>query len=295
MLGRTGRWVVGGVLTLAGLLVAGAVAVVVKWDDVNAWLDAPEVLRVNEAALEVALPEGTEEDPTRSACAHQGALRCAWSEAPPQDVLADVVAGLRALDVDVEDAVCGVDALPSTAMPGSEIACGARVPVRDAELWVLATDVTPFGGVRLGRTAVWFTWNSLDMSWPLYERVAAADPYPYSEEEYPVVSEADVAAVLPARYRAALGSCWRAPDEDPAEPCHAWEGAVDVSDLPGGGTVEELVEELAAAGFFVDAADPGWAGAPLSAHRFVRAGGWSGAVVTVQREDGETVASVFAL
>lgn len=295
MLGRTGRLVVAGFLTFAVLVVAGAVAVVVKWDEVEAWLDAPEVLRVNAAALEVALPEGTEEDPTRSACAHQGALRCAWSEAPPLEAVAGVVAGLRALGVAVEDIVCGDDALPSSAMPGSEIACGARVPVRDAELWVLATDETPFGGVPLGRTALWFAWNTLDMSWALYERVAAADPYPYAEEAYPVVSEADVAAALPARYRAALGSCWRAPDEDPAEPCRAWEGPVDVADLPGGGTVEELVAELAAAGFFVDAADPGWAGAPLSAHRFVRVGGWSGASVTVQREDGEIVAHVFAL
>lgn len=294
VLTAVGRRVVVG-LVVVGLLVAGgAVALVLRWEDVLAWLDAPAVLRVNAAALEVDLPPGAVEDPTRTACAGQGALRCAWTDAPPQQAVADVVAGLRALDVDVADAVCGGDALPSTAMPGSEIRCGARVTVRGAKMWVLATDTAPFGGVPLGRTALWFSWDTVDMSWPLYARVAAADPYPYAEEASPIPTEDEVAAVLPARYRAALDACWRLPEDDPAGPCHAWEGPVDVVDLPGDGQVEALVGELVAAGFFVDAAEPGWTGAPMSAHRFVRAGGWSGVVVSVRLEDGGLVAHVTA-
>lgn len=298
MLSTLERRIVAVVLLLGVLMLAGVVVLLVRWEDVKAWLDAPEVLRVNTAALEVPLPEGAEEDPTRSACGQQGALRCAWTPAAPQEAVDGVVSGLRALDVEVENVVCGDDALPSAAMLGSEIACGARVPLRDAELWVLATDVTPSGRVPLGRTALWFAWNTADMSWPLFERIVEADPYPYpfvdpeSGEPHPATPE-EVRDALPERYVGVTDHCWAGVEEDPV--CTIWEAPVDVADLPAEGQVEALVRELVAAGFFVDAADASWGGEPLRAHRFTVPGGWTGVQVTVRPDGDGLVAQVHAL
>lgn len=292
------RRIVAAVVLLGVLLLAGAAVVVVRWQDVKAWLDAPEVLSVNAAALEVPLPGDAEEDPTRSASAQYGALRSGWTDLEPREALDEVAAALRARDVEVDPVLCNDPAIPLGPV-GRELECGVRVPVHDEELWVFATDHTPSGEVPLGRTAVWFAWESLDMSGPLLERLADEDPYPYpfqepgSGEPQPASPE-EVAAALPARYAGVTAQCWWAAPVDES-PCTIWEGPVDTADLPDDGQVDALVREFVAAGYFVDEADPDWAALPLTAHRFTVPGGWTGVEVTVRPEGDGLVARVMAL
>lgn len=294
--GRVGQWVAIAVVIAGMLVIAGGLVAFVRWDDIKAWADAPEVLRVNTAALDVALPPGSTEDPTRSACAMTGALRCAWTTQSPRDAVTDLADGLRALDVEVDAVLCDDPALPSGPQDG-ELACGVRIAAADEELWILATDRTPSGGVPLTRTAVWFAWDTIDMSSPLYERVVAADPYPYpstDDGEPHLASSSAVEDALPARYAGITQHCWQGPPVGGA-PCTSWEAPIDTGGLPADGQVEALVRELADAGFFVDGADPSLAGAPLIAHRFTVPGGVTGVEVYVRMEGGELVARVLAL
>lgn len=291
------RRLVAAVVLLATVLLAGVVVAVVRRADIKAWLDAPEVLAVNAAALAVPLPGGAEDDPTRSACPF-GSMRCAWVDVPPVDAVAEVAAGLAARDVDVDGVLCDDPALPPGPLGGT-FACGARVVVADEELWVLATDRTPIGGVAFTRTALWFAWDTTQMSWPPYERIADADlyPYPYAPgvaEPVPA-STAEVGAVLPDRYAGVLEHCWAGLPDTPEEPCHVWEAPVDVPDVPSDQQVALLVGELVEAGFFVDAADPSWDDGPLTARRSTGPGGWTGATVAVRRDGDALVARVLAL
>ena len=284
------------VIALAVALLAGVVVVLLRWADIKAWLDAPEMLRVNEAALEVPLPGNAEDDPTRSASAQFGALRSGWTELAPRDALEQLAEALR--DVDVDPVLCDDPALPRGPRD-HELECGLRVPVHDEELWVFAIDHTPSGEVPLGRTAMWFAWDTYDMAWPIYERLVAADPVPYPFEESdgpPLTTPEQVDAALPARYAGVTDQCW-GPDPTGEVPCTMWEGPVDTADLPddGQGRAQALVRELVAAGFFVDAADPSWSSEPLSAHRFLTAGGWTGLKVDVRPEGGGLVAGVMAV
>lgn len=287
------------VLLLGVLLLAGVVVVVLRWADIKAWLDAPEMLRVNAAALEVPFPGAdTEEDPTRSAAAGFGALRTGWTELAPRAALDEIAVALGDRDVAVDPVLCDDPAVPHGSQD-REVECGLRVPVVGEELWVLATDHTPSGEVPLGRTAVWFTWDTFDMSWPLYERLVAADPVPYPFEDSdgpPLTTPEQVEAALPARYAGVTDQCW-GPDPTGEVPCTMWEGPVDTADLPDGGRerAQALVRELVAAGFFVDAVDPSWSSEPLSAHRFTMAGGWTGLKVDVRPEGDGLVARVMAL
>lgn len=292
------RRIVAVVLILGVLLLAGVVVVVVRWQDVKAWLDAPEVLRVNAAALEVPLPGDAEDDPTRSAAASFGVLRAGWTDLAPRAALEQVAAGFDARDVAVDAALCDDPTIPRGPQ-GRELECGLRVPVHDEELWVFATDHAPSGGAPLGRTAVWFEWDTLEMSWPLYERLRGEDPYPYpyaepgSGEPQPATPE-EVAAALPERYAEVTDQCWGPPPAGDAS-CTFWEGPVDTADLPDDGQVDALVREFVAAGYFVDEAGPDWAALPLTAHRFTVPGGWTGVEVTVRPEGDGLVARVMAL
>ncbi len=291
------RRVVAVVVILGVLLLAGAAVLVVRWADVKAWLDAPEVLRVNEAALAVPLPGDAEDDPTRSAAASFGVLRAGWTDLAPREALEQVGAGFDARDVAVDAVLCDDPAIPPGAQ-GREVQCGLRVPAADEELWVLAADETPSGGVPLSRTAVWFAWQTLDMSWPLYERLVDENPYPYPYQDAdgpPLTTPGQVETALPARYAGVTEQCWGAGSEDDL-PCTMWEGPVDTTGLPDGdGQVEALVRELVSAGFFVDAADASWGGEPVDAHRFTAPGGWVGVHVTVRPEGDGLVARVSTL
>lgn len=292
------RRIVAGVILLGVLLLAGVVVLVVRWEEVKAWLDAPEVLRVNAAALEVPLPGDAEDDPTRSASASFGVLRAGWTDLAPRAALEQVAVGFDARDVAVDAVLCDDPTIPPGPQ-GRELECGLRVPVHDEELWVFATDHAPSGRAPLGRTAVWFAWDSLDMSWPLYERVVDDDPYPYpyaepgSGEPQPA-SAAEVESALPDRYAGVTEHCWGTEPVD-GVPCTIWEGPVDMVDLPADGQVDALVRELVAAGYFVDEAAPEWGAEPLTAHRFTVPGGWTGVQVTVRPEGDGLVARVMAL
>lgn len=298
MLSTLERRIVVVVLLLGVLLLAGVVVVLLRWAEIKAWLDAPEVLRVQAAALEVPMPGGAADDATRSACAQFGALRCGWTDRAPQQALEEVARELRDREVDVDVVLCDDPAVP-LGPRDAELECGLRVPVLGEELWVFATDQTPTGAVPLTRTAVWFAWDALDMSWPLYERLAEQDPYPYPYDdpdagEPQLAAPDDIEAVLPHRYAGVTGHCWGSLVEAEA-PCVIWEAPVDVTDLPADEQVEALVRELVEAGFFVDAADPSWGGEPLTAHRFTVPGGWTGLEVAVRPEGDGLVARVMAL
>lgn len=297
MLSTFERRLVAVVVLLGILLLAGAAVLVVRWEDVKAWLDAPEVLRVNEAALEVPLPGDAEDDPTRSAAATFGVLRAGWTDLAPRDALEQVAAGLDARDVTVDAVLCDDPAIPH-GIQEREVECGLRVPVVGEELWVFATDHTPTGEVPLSRTAIWFAWELLDMSWPLYERLVAADPIPYPFEGMdgpPLTTPDQVEAALPARYAGVTDQCW-GPEVEGSTHCTMWEGPVALDGLPDGdGRADALVRELVEAGFFVDIADPSLGGEPLTAHRFTLAGGWIGMEIQVRQEGDGLVARVNAL
>lgn len=286
-----------GVVVAAVVLLVGAVVVVLRWDHVKAWFDAPDLLRVEAAAREVPLPGDAQEDATRSAAAQIGVSRAGWTDLAPRAALEELAVGLRARDVTVDPVLCEDPAVP-LAPSGGVIECGMRVPVVGEDLWVLATDRTPRGEVPLTRTAVWFAWDTLDMSWPLYERLVAADPYPYpfrdADDGGPQPASAEeVATALPDRYVAVLDHCW-----EPARvegTCIAWEAPVDTGDLPADRQVEALVRELVEAGFFVDVADPVWGDEPLRAHRFTVPGGWTGVQVTLRFTADGLVAQLHAL
>lgn len=292
MLSRLERRLLAGAVVVALLLVVGAVVVVVRWPHVKAWLDAPEVLRVNAAVLAIDLPG--EDDPTRTAAAWIGATRAAWSDLAPREAATRAAAALAERDVDVEPVLCDDPALPAAPLGGT-VACGARVGVHDEELWVLATDRTPRGGVPLGRTVLWFAWDGTDMSMPLAERLLAEDPDVEAFASDPQVPDADqVEALLPPRYRGVTAHCW---GEPPAgEACTIWEAPVDLADLadlPAADQVAALVRELVHAGYFVEAADPAWAGDPLTARRMVA--GWTGVDVRLRLTDDGPVARVAAM
>ncbi len=294
MLGRTEKWILGVVAGFGLLLLVGAVVAAVRWADVKAWLDAPDVLAVNAAALAVPLPPGSTDDPTRSACGHYGALRCSWTTLAPDAAVDALAAGLRAAEVEVPPTLCDDAGLPRAARDGL-VACGVRIPAADSELWLLATDRTPVGGVPLGRTAVWFVWDTLDMPWPLYERLIAADPY-LLDGEPPLATPSQVEAALPGRYRGITEHCW-----DPAgtlagsDECHVWEAPVDVADLGAQDAVGALVRELADHGFFVDSADPTGADVLVQGHRFTAEGGWTGVQLAVRAEADGLVARILLL
>lgn len=286
MLGRTGRWIAVVVVMLAVLVLAGAVAVVVRWEDVKAWLDAPDVLAAEDAVRDVALPAGFEEDPTRSGCAPWGSSRCAWTDLPPQEAAESLAERLRAAGVELGDVRCDVPEAGPEGMSVGAPQCGATATVQGADLWLQAIDRTPSGDVPLGRTAVWAVWDGSTMSMPLWERLWAHQGGPRGEVGPPTAAE--VEALLPDWLAGATGE--PCTSGGPGT-CTAWEVPLDAAALPGGGEVEALVHDLVAAGYFVSVADPTHA-APIQAHRFTGAGEWTGVDLVIRDWEAGPVALV---
>lgn len=286
MLSRLERAILVAVV-LAGVVVLAAVVVAaVRWQHIKAWLDAPDVIAAHRAVATADLPPALEADPTGSACEDWTAIRCAWADVPAEDAAEAMAVALRAAGVAVDPVVCDRDDLP-TLLDGESPRCGATAEVRDATLWVLATDETIVGGVPLGRTATWVAWDATTLSTPLMERMS-------SEWEWAAPAERLdpdlVAALVPGRIRVVLDEpCWAEDDSG----CFVWRGLVDVSDLDEGGVVAGLVAELTADGHFVGSADPDW-GAPIQAHRFSSTNRSTGVAVTLRDEGGVVVAEVLS-
>lgn len=285
VLTATGKRVVVAVVVVGLLVVAGAVVAVLRRDAIAAWLDAPDVLAVNRATLELELPPGLADDATFSA-ARAGALpvRTAWADQAPRDAVADVAEALRRDGVDVDDVRCnGEGPLPRVLHDG-EVVCAAPAPVRGVSLWVVATDRTT-GGVPLGRTALWFEWDP--MAPELADRVYAEEPYAsVADAVLERLSPAEVAAVLPPRFSGALDTC----TGETATDCYRWQGAVDTSDLPADDVVPALVRELTEHGFMVASADASWT-EDITAHR--RFGPGLNLLRVVIRREGDGLVAVI--
>lgn len=284
MLSRVERATLVAVVLVGVLVLTAMVVAALRWQDIKAWLDAPDVIAAHRAVVAADLPPELEPDPTGSACEDWTAIRCAWADVPAEDAAEAMASALRAAGVAVDPVVCDGQGLPAL-LGGESPRCGAAAEVRDATLWVLATDETIVGGVPLGRTAAWVAWDAMTLSIPLMERMA-------SEWEWAVPAERLdselVAALVPERVRAVLDAPCRAEDDTG---CFVWRGPVDVSDLDPDGVVAGLVAELTADGHFVGSADPDWS-TPIRAHRFSSTNRSTGVAVTLRDEDGVVVAEI---
>jgi len=290
VLSRLERWILVSVVLAGVLVLATGVWAVVNRDRVTVWLTGDEVAAAQRVAMTAALPSGLEDDPTRSACATWSALRCAWSDASPAEAVQLMADVLAAAGVDVGAVACDdrPDLPEGLALRGA--ACVAEVPVAGETMWVIAMDRTPEGGVPLGRTAAWATWDELAMSTPMVERLQRewgwADPMAWSP-----LSATDVAAVVPSRLAPVLEEPCRTEGPDG---CYDWIGPVDLADL-GDDPVPALVAELVSAGYFVDAADADPSGIAVRAHRFVDTDTGRGLWLTVTVDGDVPTAQVFTL
>ncbi len=243
-LGRTARRVVAGMVLAGLLLVAGGVAVALRWDEIKAWADAPAVLEAHRAAEAMALPDGFADDPTLSACDPSMPVRCAWATAPAREAVAALREALAAAGLHPGDVVCDTGRLPQLWW-GGKPECGAAVRLPGATLWALATATAPVGGVPLGRTAAWMMWDAPAMSDELFSRLRPELELPQAATD---LTPDEAAAVVPERYRTVLaGACaGRRPGAVTAGSdagCFPAFGSLDVSDL-GADPLPGLVAEL---------------------------------------------------
>lgn len=281
-----GTWVRRRMLVVVGVLALVAVAAVVpRWneivDEVQARLDAPDVLAANRAALELELPPDFEGG--GAFAVGEASLRSAWTDLAPEAAVDALAAALRGAGVPVGDTTCGAEPRPG---PRLSVACTARATVRGADLMVLAANRTGVGDVPLGRTAIWVTWDNVTMSDALMDRVAAeASPHTPARG----LTEEEILAALPPRYSGALATCTGLRD-----PCYRWEGTADAGDLPADGAVAALVRELTDRGFVVTSADPSGAD-PIEAYLWEYEGEHVLISLTAQRAGDGLITMVVTL
>lgn len=289
--GRLERRLLLAVVVAGVLLLAAAVWVFVNKDRVEVWLTGDEVVAGQRTATTVPLPEGLEDDPTRSACEPWTALRCAWSDDDPEAAAVLMAGALADAGLDVGDVVCSLDdqgpVVPDSIVAADAV-CAAPVQVALDRMWVVSTDRTPDGHVPLGRTAVWVVWDENALSSPMYERVQAEWGWRVTDR-YAAPTAEDIAGVVPERFAALLDEPCRSESVDG---CSDWEGPIDLSDL-GSEPVQALVLELTDAGYFVDGADPEMSGGVVGAHRFLRAGSPEGLSLVIRMIDGELRGQLF--
>lgn len=243
-LGRTARRVVVGMVVAGLLLVVGGVVVVVRWDEIRAWADAPAVLAAHRTVEGMTLPAGFVDDPTLSACDPSMPVRCAWATGPAREAVTALRQALTTAGLPPGDVVCDAGQLP-VLWWGGRPECGAAVRLRGATLWVLATATAPLGGVPLGRTAAWMMWDAPTMSDELFSRLQPELELPRAGAD---LTPDEAAAVVPERYRAVLaetcaGHGSGAVTDGTDAACFPAFGALDVSDL-GTDPVPGLVAEL---------------------------------------------------
>lgn len=287
VLSRLERGVLIAVVVAGVLVLAGGVWAVVNRDRITVWLTGDEVVAAQRLAMTAELPAGLEDDPTRSACEPWTALRCAWSDADPEEAARLMAGVLEAGGLEAGQVECGELSVVPDAIVAADAVCAARFDVAGEHIWVVTTDRTPIGHVPLSRTAAWVVWDESAMSWSMMDRLQGEWAWAITET-YEAPTPQEVTEALPERFVPVIeGPC----RSESAGVCFDWEGPVDLSDL-GPDPVEALVVELTAAGYFVDAADVDWAEG-VRAHRFLFATAPGGLSVSVRMVDGVAVGQVF--